>query len=115
MIEILAFVSGAVLMALEILGSRVLAPQYGSSVVVWGSLIGVFMGALAFGYWFGGMLADRWPRKFFLAVILAIAGVLVAAIPFVAPYVFAIAGSGLRSGSLLAAAALFFIPTALMG
>ncbi len=115
MIEFLAFVSGAILMALEILGSRVLAPQYGNSVVVWGSLIGVFMGALAAGYWLGGMLADRWPRRTGLAGVLALSAVLVAAVPLMAPYVFAVAGDGPRSGSLAAAAALFFLPTMLMG
>ena len=38
-------------MSLEILGSRVLAPHYGSSVYVWGSLITTFLTALAVGYW----------------------------------------------------------------
>ncbi|MGH9316788.1 MAG: spermidine synthase, partial [Thermoanaerobaculia bacterium] len=45
--------AGAVLMALEILGSRVLAPSYGSSVYVWGSLISTFLAALAIGYALG--------------------------------------------------------------
>lgn len=115
MIEFLAFASGAILMALEILGSRVLAPQYGNSVVVWGSLIGVFMGALAAGYWLGGMLADRWPHRSGVAAVLAVSGLLVAIVPLIASHVFALAGGGPRSGSLAAAAALFFLPTMLMG
>lgn len=48
------FLSGAILMALEIAGSRVLAPQFGNSIFVWGSLIGVFMAALSGGYYLGG-------------------------------------------------------------
>ncbi|NQT07632.1 hypothetical protein HQ586_01010, partial [Candidatus Bathyarchaeota archaeon] len=37
------FVSGAVVMALEMVGSRLLAPIFGDSIFVWGSLIGVVM------------------------------------------------------------------------
>ena len=47
---IIVFVSGAVLMGLEIAGSRVLAPHFGSSIFVWGSLISVVMAALSTGY-----------------------------------------------------------------
>jgi len=55
------FAGGAVLMALEILSSRILAPRFGSSVYVWGSIISVFLAALAAGYAWGGRLADRDP------------------------------------------------------
>ncbi len=47
-------IPGAVLMALEIVSSRVLAPQFGSSVYVWGSIIGVFLAAMSIGYVWGG-------------------------------------------------------------
>lgn len=53
------FVTGAVIMVLEMLGFRLLAPYFGYSVYVWGSLIGTIMLALACGYWLGGWLADR--------------------------------------------------------
>src|SRR5262245_1907664 len=52
---------GEVLMALEILSSRLLAPHFGSSVYVWGSIISVFLAALSLGYVAGGRLADRYP------------------------------------------------------
>jgi hypothetical protein len=48
------FISGAVLMGLEIVGSRVLAPYFGSSIFVWGSLISVVMTALSVGYYWAG-------------------------------------------------------------
>ena len=48
-------------MSLEILGSRVLAPAFGSSVYVWGGLISTFLMALAVGYGLGGRLADYRP------------------------------------------------------
>lgn len=66
-------VCGAVLMALEILSSRVLAPHYGNSVYVWGSIISVFLAALSLGYLWGGRLADRQPAMASLGRMVALA------------------------------------------
>src|SRR4051812_49716334 len=55
------FLSGAALLGIEIVASRVLAPSFGSSLYVWGSLIGVVLTGLAIGYWAGGALSDRFP------------------------------------------------------
>ena len=63
-------------MALEILGSRVLAPNFGSSVYVWGSLISTFLVALSAGYALGGRFADRKPTIAALSLILALAAAL---------------------------------------
>ena len=68
------FVCGAVLMALEIVGSRMLAPYFGNSIFVWGSLISVVLAALSLGYWLGGIAADRWPRLSVLATLIAVPG-----------------------------------------
>jgi spermidine synthase len=66
-------VCGGVLMALEILSSRVLAPYYGNSVYVWGSIISVFLAALSLGYLWGGRLADRQPSMAALGRMVALA------------------------------------------
>ena len=71
---VVVFVCGGVLMAFEMVGSRILAPTFGSTVFVWGSLIGVFLGALSVGYLVGGRLADKWPSFFVLGAIIAAAG-----------------------------------------
>ncbi|GKS59975.1 hypothetical protein YTPLAS18_35020 [Nitrospira sp.] len=56
-----AFLSGAIVMAMEILGSRLLAPVFGNSLFVWGALIGVILAAMSTGYAFGGWASDRHP------------------------------------------------------
>ncbi len=73
------FFAGAALMAYEIVGSRLLAPYFGNSTFVWGSLISVFLGALAAGYAVGGRIADRRPTPGALAVVLSISALLVGA------------------------------------
>ena len=58
-------------MALELLGFRLLAPLFGASTYVWGSLLGVVMAALACGYLLGGGLADRSPQPIWVSRALA--------------------------------------------
>ncbi len=74
MLELIALVSGALVMVLEMVGARVMAPHLGTSVIVWTSLIGVVLACLAFGAWLGGRLADRTVSRATLARILAWAG-----------------------------------------
>ena len=69
-----AFITGAVVMALEILGSRLLAPVFGNSLFVWGALIGVILAAMSSGYAFGGWISDRRPGGQVLAGLLLISG-----------------------------------------
>jgi spermidine synthase len=62
-VEAAVFLSGVVSMALEILAGRMIAPEFGSSVYTWGSVIGVFMAALAIGYHKGGENARNATRR----------------------------------------------------
>ena len=77
------FVSGAVLLGVEIASSRVLAPYFGNSLYVWGALIGVVLTGLAVGYWLGGTLADRYPTVWLLLAMMGLGALLVLAIPYV--------------------------------
>ncbi len=61
-------------MGLEIVGSRLLAPVFGSSLFVWGALIGVVLAAMSSGYAAGGRLADRHPPQWVLACLLLASG-----------------------------------------
>jgi predicted membrane-bound spermidine synthase len=83
------FVSGAVVMSLELLGSRLLAPVFGNSIFVWGSLIGVVLSALSAGYYLGGKLADLKPRFQILSTLIFAAEILVLTLPAIAPTLFA--------------------------
>lgn len=57
-LEIIVFVSGAAVMALEVIGSRIVSPYIGTSTIIWTSLIGIILLALSIGYWIGGKYAD---------------------------------------------------------
>lgn len=80
MLELVAFVAGASIMAIEIVASRILAPVLGNSIVVWSSLIGVILSALSYGYLKGGVLADRNASAGQLSLIMVSAALLTALI-----------------------------------
>jgi spermidine synthase len=118
LLNVVVFVSGAVLMALEIAGSRVLAPYFGSSIFVWGSLISVVMGALSIGYYWGGWLSAREPSYGRLLILLLIPGVFIFFLPFVYPSVNAwVAGIdfGTRLNPLIGSSLLFLFPGIFLG
>ena len=77
-LEIIVFISGAVVMITEIVGSRILAPYIGTTIFVWTSLIGIILGCLSLGYWYGGRLADRKPNYKTFSGILFGAGFFIA-------------------------------------
>ena len=81
------FLSGAALLGVEIAASRVLAPTFGSSLYVWGALIGVVLTGLSIGYYAGGALADRWPSPYLFVGAIALGAGLVLAIPLVDEWV----------------------------
>lgn len=88
---ITVFLTGLAVMAVEMTGSRLLAPYFGSSFFIWTNLIGIVLLALSLGYYFGGRWADRWPeaklKKRLYQLILA-TGILVTLIPLLAKPIF---------------------------
>jgi len=114
----LAFTSGFVIMSVELLGGKIMAPYFGSSIYVWGSIITVFMVSLSVGYLTGGRLSVRNPHLsryglFFLFGAITLIP-LVAAGSEMMDFVF-LHLEDPRYGSLVAASMLFFIPTAVLG
>lgn len=108
-----AFLSGAIVMGLEIAAARVLAPVFGSSLYVWGSLIGLILLALSVGYYLGGRLADRSNSKIVFQLIFA-ASVLVSLIPLISWPVMRVFSGNLISGVMISIIILFAVPMALL-
>ena len=113
---VIVSISGASVLALEILGTRVLGPFYGVSLYLWSALISVTLIALAAGYASGGRLADRSASSAKLASIILGAGVWTLLIILLKHPVLALfERAGLRLAVLGAAAVLFGPPLTLLG
>lgn len=117
-LEIIVFLCGAVVMILELAGSRLLAPYIGTSLFVWTSLIGIILGSLSIGYWYGGVMADRYPLYSRMALILIAASLFIGLIGFVqGPFLAFLTQNvaDIRISSILATIILFSIPSILLG
>ncbi len=114
----MAFVSGFTIMTIEMLGARILSPYFGGSLSVWGSIITIFMLALAMGYLIGGRLSTRSPSPkmyaaFFIAAGVFSVPVIVFSDAIMEPIFLSLEDP--RYGSLFASIFLFFIPTSILG
>jgi hypothetical protein len=110
--------SGFFVMAIELLGGRLLAPYFGSSIYVWGAIITVFMLALSLGYLAGGRASLSAPSLRRLAALLLIAALSTLPVLLFGDRLLDWLSSELsdpRFGSLAAAAVLFFLPTFVSG
>ena len=113
---ITVFVTGGAVLMLELLGTRIISPFYGSSIYVWSSLISVTLVFLALGYVVGGKLADRRPRLTMLYLFILLAGLSVALLSFVdSPVLAATDALGPRWGALCSAFILFSLPMFFLG
>ena len=118
----LVFLSGMASLAVEFGASRLMAPYFGTSLSVWGVLIGLILVYLTIGYVIGGRLADRFPRDQVLFQITAVAALWIGLIPLVSYPILLLAQQGLATfsaglvlGTLLAVIALFAVPVILLG
>jgi spermidine synthase len=118
MIYAAAFVTGAIVMSFEMLGSRYLNPYFGSGIYTWAALISTVLIALTAGYFVGGTLADRTASLAVLALTVIVGSLYLLALPSFAQAIleFVLAGvDDIRAGSLIAALALMFFPVTFLG
>ena len=89
------FFAGMAVMAVELGASRLLAPYFSSSQIVWTIIIGTIMIAMALGNIYGGRSADRNPNPDVLYRRLIIAAIWIAAIPVLGKYVIVLVAGAL--------------------
>jgi len=118
MLYFIVFLSGASVMVLELVGSRIVAPYLGTSIYIWTALIGVILGALSVGYVWGGTIADRAPtyeRLAFLFLCAAVATALVCPLQYPVLGYLQSSALDMRLSAVLATFVLFVVPSVLLG
>src|SRR5437588_2121566 len=118
MIYLVAFITGAIVMSFEMLGSRYLNPYFGSGIYTWASLISTVLMALTAGYFVGGFLADRTASAPVLGATVLIGSAYLLALPLFAEPMLEFVLDGIddiRAGSLLASLAILMFPVTFLG
>lgn len=117
-LEISVFVCGAVVMIFELVGSRVLGPYFGTSVFVWTSLIGIILGSLSIGYYFGGKIADKNPSFNILSLIIFLSSIFIALTIIIKDPLLLILqtdSASIKTGSIFASLILFLPTSVFLG
>ncbi len=117
-IYVVAFVTGAIVMSFEMLGSRYLNPYFGSGIYTWAALISTVLAALCVGYFIGGWLADRTPTLTVLGVTVIVGSAYLILLPSFAQavleHLLAVIDD-IKLGSLASSFAIMFFPVTLLG
>ena len=117
-IYLAAFVTGAIVMSFEMLGSRYLNPYFGSGIYTWASLISTVLAALCLGYFIGGLAADRYPSASVLGATVLVGSAYILLLPAFSQTLLETvlaATDDVRTGSLAAAFAVLFFPVTFLG
>ncbi len=119
---LLVFGAGICTLGIELTASRLLAPYFGTSQLIWANVIGLTLLYLTAGYTLGGRIADRRPQLGLLCTLIAVAGGFAALIPLLSQPIlhwslsaFSSYSVGVFLGSLLGVLALFSVPVTLLG
>jgi spermidine synthase len=119
---VIVFVSGLVSLAVEFAASRLLGNYFGTSNLVWVSIVGLILIYLTAGYFIGGAWADRSPKHETLFLILSWAALAVGLIPLASRPILRLASNafdelqlGALFGSFVVVMVLFVIPVTLIG
>lgn len=120
LLEIIVFINGAIVMIVELLASRILAPYFGTSSITWTAIIAVLLGALSFGYWLGGRLSskiDMSKTKETLGLVFIGAATALFTATLLNNHILEVIrlGADVRVNSIIGALVLFGAPVALMG
>ena len=117
-IYLAAFVTGAIVMSFEMLGSRYLNPYFGSGIYTWASLISTVLAALCAGYFIGGVAADRYPSATVLGASVLIGSAYILVLPLFSEALMEgvlAAFDDVKAGSLAAAFVILFFPVTFLG
>ncbi len=116
--ETIVFVVEAIFMTVELVASRVLAPYFGNTNIVWTSIIGIILLSSSLGNFIGGILADKWESDKCLKILLIIDSIFILIIPFIADYIlekYSLMINDIKVAAIISTITLFFIPSLLLG
>ncbi|MBI3737438.1 MAG: fused MFS/spermidine synthase, partial [Chloroflexi bacterium] len=116
------FISGMTTLAAELAASRLIGNVFGTSNLVWASIIGLILIYLTLGYFLGGRWADRWPDAATMYRVLAWGAFTLGIVPYISNPILRFAATSFEGldvavllGSFAAVLILFSVPVTLLG
>lgn len=111
-----AFIEGAAVMAIELLGAKLIAPFYGASLYVWSATLAITLCALSMGYFLGALISEKLQRINFVFFILLIAGLFTGLMNPMSFWIMTeTINLDIKTGLVLSLLVFIFIPLTLLG
>lgn len=116
-LPIVVFLTGAAVLIIEVVATRILSPYFGNTLYTVSSVLGIVLAALSVGYYIGGRLADKRPESNLFFAIILFGGMSVLALQLLSQFWLPGVGYNLSvvSGPLISSLLLFFLPGFLLG
>ena len=112
----ISIIEGEAVMAVELLGAKLIAPSYGASLYVWATTLAVTMGGLTTGYLLGGLISEKFPNKLVLHYIVLASAIFVSMMPFTSSMIMeATLGMNLKAGIVISSLCFVFPPLVCFG
>lgn len=86
LLEITTFIAGAIGMIIELVASRILSPYLGNSNLIWTCIIGMMLAFMSIGYFIGGKISDKQPKRNLLSLFLLNSATFISLIPMIEIY-----------------------------
>jgi predicted membrane-bound spermidine synthase len=113
---LISFIEGGAVMATELMGAKMLAPYFGSSLYVWATVLAITLGGLAIGYFLGGILSYKSKNPLTLFYVLLAAAIFTILMPFTSKVVlWAIGLHSLIPSVIASSICILFPPVLMMG
>ena len=113
---VVVFMASACGLTIEIVAGRILAPSIGVSLYTWTSIIGIVLAGISLGNYVGGVIADRFPHRYVLGLILLASGVSsLSILPLIEVTADGFLSFPIAVRIVLLTTALFFVPSLLLG
>lgn len=113
---VITFIASFCTLVIEMVAGRILAPFVGVSIYTWTSIIGVILAGISIGAYIGGKLADKYPSRKMLSLLLLLSGftalTIVPLTNLVASYRFPLS---LMMRIFVVTSIIFFIPSCILG
>ena len=112
----ISIIEGGAVMAVELLGAKLIAPSYGASLYVWATTLAVTMGGLTTGYLLGGVISEKYPNKNVLHYIVLASAIFVSIMPTTSSIIMdATLSMNLKIGIVISSLCFVFPPLVFFG
>lgn len=113
---LVSFVEGGALMAVELLGAKMIAPYYGTSIYVWSAVLACTLGGLALGYLLGGIISQKYPGQKIVYSVVALSALVTFLLPLTGNFIMELTMTmPLKAGITLSALVILSPPVLLFG